>query len=163
MSATVSVTPQGFAVAGYEKLNYDFRFIDNVFDTAKSDLADCYTKWGRVLAVMDENMKSIYGSAVQAYFDHHQLPLTIHAMPVGEKAKTIASLLGIVDAMNSFGIIRKVNIKTRRAFVLLKILIHTSGTSSCYRRRSRHRYRWVNIALKLFLHSDLKPSDANSH
>ena len=63
MSATVSVTPQGFAVAGYEKLNYDFKFIDNVFDPAKGDLADCYTKWGRVLAVMDENMKSIYGSA----------------------------------------------------------------------------------------------------
>lgn len=108
MSATVSVTPQGFAVAGYEKLNYDFKFIDNVFDPAKGDLADCYTKWGRVLAVMDENMKSIYGSAVQAYFDHHKLPLTVHAMPVGEKAKTIASLLGIVDAMNTFGIIRKV-------------------------------------------------------
>ena len=154
MSATVSVTPQGFAVAGYEKLNYDFKFIDNVFDPAKGDLADCYTKWGRVLAVMDENMKSIYGSAVQEYFDHHKLPLTIHAMPVGEKAKTIASLLGIVDAMNSFGIIRKVkkppiNESGIYCSSKTKILIQLYlGTSTCHWRRPCYRYCWVNYSFR---------------
>jgi 3-dehydroquinate synthase len=110
MSATVSETPNGFAVAGYEKINYDFQFLDNVFAPINKQLADCYLKWGRVLAVMDENMKSLYGSDVKAYFDHYNLPLTIHAMPVGEKAKTVPTLLGIVDAMNEFGIIRKVDI-----------------------------------------------------
>ena len=108
MSAAVTETQKGFAVAGYEKINYDFHFLDDVFHTENPQLAECYKKWGRVLTVMDENMKSRYGDAIQAYFDHHSLPLTFHAMPVGEKAKDITSLLGIVDAMNSFGIIRKV-------------------------------------------------------
>ena len=99
-------------MAGYEKINYDFQFLDNVFHPANHQLADCYKKWGRVLAVMDENMKSQYGDEMRAYFDNYQLPLTVHAMPVGEKAKNITSLLGIVDAMNSFGIIRKVKYAT---------------------------------------------------
>lgn len=108
MSATVTKTAQGFAVAGYEKLNYDFCFLDGVFRPENSQLADCYTKWGRVLTVMDQNMKDIYGDEIQKYFDHHKLPVTFHSMPVGEKAKTITSLLGIVDSMTEFGIIRKV-------------------------------------------------------
>ena len=109
MNATVTETQGGFSVAGYEKLNYDFLFLDNVFHSQNPQLADCYEKWGRVLTVMDENMKSQYGDEIQAYFDHYGLPLTFHAMPVGEKAKNITSLLGIVEAMNSFGIIRKVS------------------------------------------------------
>lgn len=108
MNATVSETLDGFAVAGYEKINYDFKFLDNVFAPKNPQLADCYKKWDRVLAVMDENMEGLYGASIKEYFDHYEIPLTIHAMPVGEKAKTIHSLLGIVDAMNNFGIIRKV-------------------------------------------------------
>lgn len=109
MNATVTETQGGFSVAGYEKISYDFLFLDNVFDPKNSQLANCYKKWGRVLTVMDENMKSQYGAAIQTYFDHYGLPLTFHAMPVGEKAKNITSLLGIIDAMNAFGVIRKVS------------------------------------------------------
>lgn len=108
MSATVTKTADGFAVAGYEKLNYDFSFLDGVFNPQNSQLAACYQKWARVLIVLDNNMKSIYGDEIENYFRHHQLPVTFHAMPVGEKAKTITTLLGIVDAMTNFGIIRKV-------------------------------------------------------
>ena len=115
MNATVTETQGGFAVAGFEKINYDFLFLDNVFHPKNSQLAGCYERWGRVLTVMDENMKSQYADAIQAYFDHHKLPVTFHAMPVGEKAKDITSLLGIVDAMNSFGIIRKVTNPFKRS------------------------------------------------
>ena len=108
MSASVTKTENGFAVAGYEKLNYDFHMLDGVFKPENSRLAECYTKWGRVLAVLDKNMESLYGEDIKNYFEHYNLPLTIHAMPVGEKAKTIESLLGICDAMTSFGVIRKV-------------------------------------------------------
>ena len=108
MSASVTRTEQGFAVAGYEKLNYDFCRVEGVFDPSNGQLADCYSKWARVLVVLDQNMKDLYGSEIQEYFDHYNLPLTFHAMPVGEKAKNIESLLGICDAMTDFGIIRKV-------------------------------------------------------
>lgn len=108
MSASVTRTADGFAVAGYEKLNYDFCFLDGVFKPENNQLAECYRSWGRVLTVLDKNMKDLYGAEIENYFKHHDLPLTFHAMPVGEKAKTITTLLGIVDAMTEFGIIRKV-------------------------------------------------------
>ena len=107
MSASVTKTDTGLKVAGYEKLDYDFRYVEGVFDVENGELAECYSKWGRTLVVLDQNMKELYGAHIQAYFDHYRLPLTFHAMAVGEKAKNIESLLGICDAMTSFGIIRK--------------------------------------------------------
>ena len=112
MSATITKTGNGFAVSGFEKLNYDFLMLDGVFRPENPQLANCYLKWGRVLTVLDENMNDLYGEDIRKYFDHYNLPLSIHAMPVGEKAKTIESLLGICDAMTTFGIIRKVKLLT---------------------------------------------------
>lgn len=107
MSASVSKTDDGFAVMGYEKLNYDFCIVEGVFDPVHHQLADCYRKWGRVLVVLDKTMKELYGNDIQGYFDRFDLPVTFHAMAVGETAKTVESLLGICDAMTKFGVIRK--------------------------------------------------------
>jgi 3-dehydroquinate synthase len=108
MKATVAETPKGFHVEGYEKIEYDFTFIDNVFDVEKKDLADCYQQWGRCLAVMDANIFEVYGEEVQRYFDHYNLDLSIHKTMIGEKAKSIETYLSIVDSMTKFGIYRKV-------------------------------------------------------
>lgn len=108
MKATVAETKKGFHVEGYEKIEYDFTFIDGVFDVSNTDLADCYKKWGRALAVMDLNIFNVYGEQMQKYFDHYNLELKIHKTMIGEKAKSIDTLLSIVDSMNDFGIIRKV-------------------------------------------------------
>jgi len=35
------------------------------------------------------NIFNIYGKEMQAYFDHYNLPLTIHKTMIGEKAKSI--------------------------------------------------------------------------
>ena len=107
MNATVAETKNGFHVEGYEKIEYDFTFLDNVFDKNNSQLADCYKKWGRALAVMDANIFDTYGPDMQQYFDHHKLELQIHKTMIGEKAKSIETLLSIVDSMNKFGIYRK--------------------------------------------------------
>jgi 3-dehydroquinate synthase len=114
MQATVAETPKGFHVEGYEKIEYDFTFIDSVFDVKKKDLADCYTKWGRVLAVMDANIFETYGEDVQKYFDHYNLELSIHKTMIGEKAKSIDTFLSIVDSMTKFGIYRKVSMENLR-------------------------------------------------
>lgn len=49
LQASVSETKNGFHVEGYEKIEYDFTFIDGIFDPAKPQLADCYKSWGRCL------------------------------------------------------------------------------------------------------------------
>ena len=108
MNATVRETAKGFQVDGYEKISYDFEFLDGVFDTKNPQLADCYKVWGRVLAVMDANVCNVYGDQIQQYFNHYNLTLKMHETRIGEKAKTIPTFLSIVDSMTEFGIIRKV-------------------------------------------------------
>lgn len=49
MQASVTETKNGFHVQGYEKIDYDFTFIDGVFDPSKPQLANCYKGWGRCL------------------------------------------------------------------------------------------------------------------
>ncbi|KAF2645472.1 2-epi-5-epi-valiolone synthase [Massarina eburnea CBS 473.64] len=107
LKASVVETKDGFHVEGYEKIEYDFTFIDGIFDTGNTQLANCYKRWGRCLAVMDLNIFNIYGKQMQKYFDHHGLELRIHKTMIGEKAKSIDTLLNIVDSMTDFGIIRK--------------------------------------------------------
>lgn len=108
MSAKVQETKAGFHVEGYEKIEYDFTFMDGVFNKENSQLADCYQHWGRALAIMDLNIFDVYGEQMQEYFDHYKLELKIHKTMIGEKAKSMDTLLSIVDSMNEFGIFRKV-------------------------------------------------------
>jgi 3-dehydroquinate synthase len=107
LQATVEETPKGFHVAGYEKIEYDFTFIDNIFDPKLDDLAACYRKWGRCLAVMDTNIFNVYGETIQKYFDHHGINLAVHKTLIGEKAKSIDTFLSLVESFNKFGIYRK--------------------------------------------------------
>ncbi|KAL8737180.1 MAG: hypothetical protein Q9181_001937 [Wetmoreana brouardii] len=107
LTASVLETKNGFHVDGYEKISYDFTFLDGVFDTKNRQLAECYQRWGRVLAVTDLNVFNMYGEQMQKYFQHYNLELKVHKTKIGEKAKTIPTFLSIVDSMTEFGIYRK--------------------------------------------------------
>ncbi|KAL9944440.1 hypothetical protein D7B24_005281 [Verticillium nonalfalfae] len=107
MNASVTENANGFQVCGYEKIEYDFEFLDGVFDTANGNLANCYRVWNRCLAVMDHNIYTLYGERIERYFAHHGLELRIHKTMIGEKAKNMETLLAIVDTMTDFGIYRK--------------------------------------------------------
>lgn len=108
LTASVFQTKNGFHVDGYEKISYDFTFLDGVFDTKNRQLAECYQRWGRVLAVTDMNVYNMYGEQMEKYFEHYNLDLKVHKTKIGEKAKTIPTFLSIVDSMTEFGIYRKV-------------------------------------------------------
>ena len=105
-TASVTETKAGFHVEGYEKIEYDFTFIDNIFDKKNGELAKLYERWQRCLAVMDLNIFNVYGQQMQEYFDHYGLELKIHKTMIGEKAKSIETFLSIVDSMNEFGKLR---------------------------------------------------------
>ena len=108
LKASVTERDDGFHVRGFEEISYDFSFVDNIFDMARNDLADCYTKWGRCLAVMDMNICNIYGERMQQYFDHYNIELQVHRTRIGEKAKSMDTFLSIVESLNKFGLYRKV-------------------------------------------------------
>ncbi|EGX90194.1 2-epi-5-epi-valiolone synthase [Cordyceps militaris CM01] len=105
--ATVEPTPNGFAVCGYEKIEYDFEFLDGVFHVANRQLADCYVPWRRCLAIMDLNISNLYGEQIRQYFDHYGIELQVHKTMIGEKAKSMETMLSIVDSMTAFGVYRK--------------------------------------------------------
>jgi len=105
---TTSASHVGFHVEGYEKIEYDFTIMDGVFDVKNPELANCYKKWKRCLAVTDLNIYNVYGKEMEKYFEHYSLELVVHKTKIGEKAKTMPTLLSIVDSMNEFGIYRKV-------------------------------------------------------
>ncbi|KAI9788115.1 MAG: hypothetical protein M1835_002456 [Candelina submexicana] len=107
LTAQVLETKNGFHVDGYEKISYDFTFLDGVFNPSNPQLANCYERWGRVLAVTDLNIWNIYGEQMEEYFKHHGVELKVHKTKIGEKAKTIPTFLSIVDSMTEFGIYRK--------------------------------------------------------
>ncbi|EPQ28940.1 uncharacterized protein PFL1_03740 [Pseudozyma flocculosa PF-1] len=105
--ATRNATGPGYHVKGKEDLNYTYSFVDNVFDQQKEDLATYFQKWGRVLVILDENLNELYGSAINAYFGSHNIKPTLHVFKGGELHKTMDTMLSFVDAMDSFGLIRK--------------------------------------------------------
>jgi 3-dehydroquinate synthase len=107
LKASVSETANGFHVEGYEKIEYDFTFLDGIFNINNPQLAKCYERWGRCLAIMDLNIFNLYENEMHRYFDHYDLELKIHKTMIGEKAKSIDTFLSIVDSMTDFGIFRK--------------------------------------------------------
>ncbi|CAF1308342.1 unnamed protein product [Adineta ricciae] len=107
MSATVSSTTNGFHIEGYEKITYDFRFIDNIFDPKHHDLADCYHSWGRCLVVIDDNVYKMYGQALENYFAVHNIKCTVKVIQGGELRKTMKTKLEILDTFAEFGLVRK--------------------------------------------------------
>ena len=135
LTATVSETKTGFHVEGYEKIAYDFTFLDGVFNVKNSQLADCYERWGRVLAVTDQNVYNVYGDQIARYFDHYGLTLKVHKTKIGEKAKTIPTFLSIVDSMTEFGIYRKVTLSS------------TSNPGQSLTALYRSLFWWLEVAL----------------
>lgn len=105
--ASVEPTSKGFEVCGYEKIEYDFEFLDGVFLVSNSQLAENYKPWSRCLAIMDLNIYNLYGKQIQQYFDHYGIELKVHRTMIGEKAKSMETMLSIVDSMTEFGVYRK--------------------------------------------------------
>ena len=107
MSATVTSIENGFHVEGYEKITYDFRFVDHIFDPKKTDLADCYRSWGRCLAIIDNNVHALYGKAMEAYFAEHKIKCVTKVIQSGELRKTMKTKLEIIDMFAEYGLVRK--------------------------------------------------------
>lgn len=108
LTATVEQTKNGFHVEGIERISYDFTFLDGVFDPENPQLAECYKRWGRALAVTDQNVYDVYGEQIERYFKNYNITLKVHRTKIGEKAKTIPTWASIADSMTEFGIYRKV-------------------------------------------------------
>ena len=105
--ATLESTDSAFHVRGKESIDFSLVYSRGVFDLENPELADTYRPFGRCLMVVDQNVRDLHGDRIEAYFAHHEIPLTIFSLWIGEKRKTLATVEKIVDAFADFGLLRK--------------------------------------------------------
>lgn len=106
MQASVTVSDRTFHVKGYEKIEYDLVYVDGVFAVDNPELADSYRQYGRALMVVDESVHEIYGDAIQTYFDHYGIALTVVPVQIRETAKSLETFETIVGRFDEFGLVR---------------------------------------------------------
>jgi demethyl-4-deoxygadusol synthase len=106
MSARVTARDNGFHVEGYEKIEYDLLYVDGIFDVDRPELADSYRPYGRALMVIDETVHGLYGDAIDAYFAHHGIALTVVPVQIRETAKSLETFERIVGEFDAFGLVR---------------------------------------------------------
>lgn len=105
--ATLRATGSTFAVVAYEKIDYSLVFVNGAFAVENAELAESYRPWGRCLMVVDETVLRLYGEGMRAYFDHHDIALSVFPVVIGETGKTLRTVERIVDAFGDFGLVRK--------------------------------------------------------
>ena len=100
-------TETAFHVEGYEKIEFSLVYVNGAFELKNTQLAENYKSFGRCLAVIDANVNRLYGYQIQEYFKHYNIDLTIFPVTISEPAKTVTTLLSIVDAFSDFKLVRK--------------------------------------------------------
>ncbi|MBR8839949.1 MAG: sedoheptulose 7-phosphate cyclase [Stigonema ocellatum SAG 48.90 = DSM 106950] len=107
VQSKLQVTESAFHVEAYEKIEYSLVYVDGVFDVNNRELAECYEKFGRCLAVVDANVHMFYSSQMKEYFRHYDIDLTVFPITITEPNKTIQTFEKIVDAFADFKLVRK--------------------------------------------------------
>ncbi len=107
VQAKFAATETAFHVEGYEKIEFSLIFVNKAFDINNTELADSYRSFGRCLAVVDHNVHRLYGSQIEAYFQHYNIDLTLFPIVITEPTKSLDTLQSIIDAFADFGLVRK--------------------------------------------------------
>ena len=103
---TFTATETAFHIEAYEKLDYSLLYVDGAFAVGNSEIADSYRPFGRCLLVIDDTVYGLYGEQVRAYFQHHDIELTVFPVAIRETDKTWSTVERIVDAFGDFGLLR---------------------------------------------------------
>ncbi|MBY4127662.1 sedoheptulose 7-phosphate cyclase [Rhodococcus fascians] len=106
LQAQVIAGDRSFRVEGYERIEYDLIYVDGVFAVENTELADSYRPYGRALMVVDESVHEIYGDRIRAYFDHHDIALTVVPVQIRETAKSLETFERIVGEFDAYGLVR---------------------------------------------------------
>ena len=92
LTATVTATPQAFRVRGHEQIDVQLTFVNGAFAPDNDQI--------------DTNVLDLHGDRISAYFAFHGIALTAHAVRISETHKSLESVQRIVDAFDTFGLLR---------------------------------------------------------
>lgn len=135
VQAQLSTTPTSFRVEGYEKIEFDFQFINGVFDLHKPELANSYQTLGRCLAIVDDNVYELYGDQLQQYFQQYGIDLTVFPITIEEPDKTLETFETLVDAFCRFNLLRKEPVLVIGGGLVLDV---TGFACAAYRRNTNY-------------------------
>ncbi|MEM7555183.1 MAG: sedoheptulose 7-phosphate cyclase [Cyanobacteria bacterium P01_A01_bin.84] len=107
VQSKLEATDKAFHIEAYEKIDYSLVYVDGVFNIGNEELAECYEKFGRCLAVVDTNVNKFYGTQMREYFQHYGIDLTVFPITITEPNKTIQTFEKIIDAFADFKLVRK--------------------------------------------------------
>mgnify|MGYP003622947367 CR=1 FL=1 len=107
VQSKLQVTETAFHVEAYEKIEYSLVYVNGIFEIQNRELADCYQKFKRCLAVVDANVYMLYSSKMKAYFRHYDIDLTVFPLTITEPNKTIQTFEKVIDAFADFKLVRK--------------------------------------------------------
>ena len=80
IEAKLESSETAFHVEAYEKIEYSLVYVNGVFDTQNPELADCYQKYDRCLAVIDANVNRLYGKQLQSYFITEETTISLNKL-----------------------------------------------------------------------------------
>lgn len=135
VNAKFTANETRFHVEGYEKIEFSLAFVNRLFDTKNTELAESYKSFGRCLAVVDHNVNRLYGSQIKQYFQHYDIDLTIFPVTIEEPAKTLSSFELIIDAFSDFNLLRKEPVLVVGGGLVLDV---AGFACSAYRRKTNY-------------------------
>ncbi|MEB3217259.1 MAG: sedoheptulose 7-phosphate cyclase [Nostocales cyanobacterium 94392] len=107
VQSKLEATESAFHIEAYEKIEYSLVYVDGVFNIDNPELAECYQKFGRCLAVVDSNVYKYYGNKMKQYFEYYDIDVTVFPITITEPNKTIQTFEKIIDAFADFKLVRK--------------------------------------------------------
>ena len=88
-------------------ITHSYHFVNDVFDAQNPSLARLYQTWNRCLAIVDHCVYDLYGERIKAYFQAHNIGVTVKSAYITEDGKSIETLLEICDWITEFKILRR--------------------------------------------------------
>ena len=82
------------------------RMIDHVLEPEQTALRDIYRPLGRCVCFVDTNVEEHYGDKMQAYFEHHGIPLTMLPYRAMEADKGLGTVERMLGDLKKVGIMR---------------------------------------------------------
>lgn len=93
-------------------ISYNVIQEDGLFEPANTtlvNLIEAQTASARQLLVIDANVREIYGERIQAYYDHHDVAITMLSIDACETTKSYETAMRIVRAKEEYGTLRRGN------------------------------------------------------
>jgi 3-dehydroquinate synthetase len=106
MHASFTATETAFRVEARQHIDFDLLLVNGAFAIGNDEIAESYAPFGRCLMITDATVYELYEEQIHAYFEYHQVDLTVFPVSIRETDKSLATLGEIVDAFSEFGLVR---------------------------------------------------------